>query len=93
MGRALGLLSNPASPRISERPSQEIFLHKSLSHSFLWLAHVLWFFFFFLGPVVLSASHVALHALQVHLKLLVPPKPAECWDDRDVPPYSVALSS
>lgn len=46
--------------------------------------------FFFLGPVVLSASHVALHALQVSLKLLVPPKPAECWDDRDVPSYSAA---
>lgn len=51
---ALGLLSNPASPWISERLSWEIFLHKSLSHFFLWLAHVLWFFcvqLFFLPPM------------------------------------------
>lgn len=41
MDRAMGLLSNPASPRVSERLSQEIFLHKNLSHSFLGLAHVL----------------------------------------------------
>lgn len=46
------------------------------------VCHILpfgWLMFcdFFWGPVVLSSSHVALHAVQVSFKLLVLPKPAE----------------